>query len=173
MGLRASTTSLRRSLTRNSSSSGWDMCRISGRLWARVMCYADLILRLRTKAQRRSWKPKVTGCTKSQSDGAAHDGASNRGLRHNVASFVEIVQRGFDYHSEAYVTPNDLESVRKFLGNQPMSARPEDVITNVINQPNRSYSRVESNAASLMISNEWFTPAWKVRVNGINQPRCV
>ena len=88
----------------------------------------------------------------------------------NVASFVEIVQRGFDYHSEAYVTPNDLESVRKFLGNQPMSARPEDVITNVINQPNRSYSRVESNAASLMISNEWFTPAWKVRVNGINQP---
>ena len=87
----------------------------------------------------------------------------------NVASFVEIIQRGFDYHSEAYVTPHDLESVRKFLGNQPMSARPEDVITNVINQPNRSYSRVESNAASLLILNEWFTPAWKVRVNGVSQ----
>ena len=55
------------------------------------------------------------------------------------------------------------------LGNQPMSARPEDVITNVINQPNRSYSRVESNAASLLILNEWFTPAWKVRVNGVSQ----
>ena len=88
----------------------------------------------------------------------------------NVASFVEIIQRGFDYHSEAYVTPHDLESVRKFFGNQPMSARPEDVITNVINQPNRSYSRVESNAASLLILNEWFTPAWKVRVNGVSQP---
>jgi hypothetical protein len=89
----------------------------------------------------------------------------------NVASFVEIIQRGFDYHSEAYVTPRDLESVRKFLGNQPMSTRPEDVIiTNVINQPNRSYSRVESNAASLLILNEWFTPAWKVRVNGVSQP---
>ena len=87
----------------------------------------------------------------------------------NVASFVEIIQRGFDYHSEAYVTPHDLESVRKFFGNQPMSARPEDVITNVINQPNRSYSRVESNAASLLILNEWFTPAWKVRVNGVSQ----
>jgi hypothetical protein len=88
----------------------------------------------------------------------------------NVASFVEIVQKGFDYLSEAYVTPRDLESVRKFLGNQPMSARPEDVITNVINQPNRSYSRVESNAASLLILNEWFTPAWKVQVNGVSQP---
>jgi hypothetical protein len=87
----------------------------------------------------------------------------------NVAGFVEIIQRGFNYHSEAYVTPRDLESVRKFLGNQPMSARPEDVITNVINQPNRSYSRVESNAASLLILNEWFTPAWKVRVNGVSQ----
>src|SRR6266481_1550093 len=83
----------------------------------------------------------------------------------NVAGFVEIIQRGFDYHSEAYVTPRDLESVRKFLGNQPMSGRPEDVITKVINQPNRSYSRVESNAASLLILNEWFTPAWNVRVN--------
>ena len=88
----------------------------------------------------------------------------------NVASFVEIIQRGFDYRSEAYVTPHDLESVRQFFGNRPMSARPEDVITNVINQPNRSYSRVESNAASLLILNEWFTPAWKVRVNGVSQP---
>jgi hypothetical protein len=87
----------------------------------------------------------------------------------SVAGFVEIIQRGFNYHSEAYVTPRDLESVRKFLGNQPMSARPEDVITNVINQPNRSYSRVESNAASLLIFNEWFTPAWKVWVNGVSQ----
>jgi len=87
----------------------------------------------------------------------------------NVAGFVEIIQTGFNYHSEAYVTPRDLESVRKFLGNQPMSARPEDVITNVINQPNRSYSRVESNAASLLILNEWFTAAWKVRVNGVSQ----
>ena len=43
-------------------------------------------------------------------------------------------------------------------------------MTNVINQPNRSYSRVESNAASLLILNEWFTPAWKVRVNGVSQP---
>jgi hypothetical protein len=87
----------------------------------------------------------------------------------NVAGFVELIQRGFNYHSEAYVTPRDLESVRKFLGNQPMSARPEDVITKVINQPNRSYSRVESNAASLLILNEWFTPAWKVRINGVSQ----
>src|SRR4029077_4514217 len=87
----------------------------------------------------------------------------------NVASFVEIIQRGFDYHSEAYITPHDFENARKFLGNKPMSAPPEDVITNVSYQPNRSYSSVESNAASLLILKEWFTPAWKVRVNGVSQ----
>jgi hypothetical protein len=88
----------------------------------------------------------------------------------NVAGFLEVVQRGFDYLAEAYVTPHDLERVRQFFGNRPMLARPEDVIANVINQPNRSYSRVQSNAGSLLILNEWFTSAWKVRVNGINQP---
>ena len=91
------------------------------------------------------------------------------GAAPNVASFVEIIQRGFDYHSDAYVTPYDLENVRKVLGDQPISAQSEDAITNVINQPNRSYSRVESNAASLLILNEWFTPAWKLRVNGVSQ----
>jgi hypothetical protein len=88
----------------------------------------------------------------------------------NVAGFLEVVQRGFDYLAEAYVTPHDLERVRQFFGNRPMLVRPEDVIANVINQPNRSYSRVQSNAGSLLILNEWFTSAWKVRVNGINQP---
>jgi hypothetical protein len=92
------------------------------------------------------------------------------GAAPSVAGFVEIIQRGFDYQSEAYVTPHDLERVRKLFGNQPMSAQPGDVITNVINQPNRSYSRVASNAASLLILNEWFTPAWKVWVNGVRQP---
>ena len=92
------------------------------------------------------------------------------GAAPSVARLVEIIQRGFDYQSEAYVTPHDLERVRKLFGNQPMSAQPGDVITNVINQPNRSYSRVASNAASLLILNEWFTPAWKVWVNGVRQP---
>jgi uncharacterized membrane protein YfhO len=87
----------------------------------------------------------------------------------NVVSFIEIIKRGFDYDSEAYVTPHDLESVRQLFDNRPMSAPPEDVITNVSDQPNRSYSRVESNAASLLILNEWFTPAWKVWVNGVSQ----
>ena len=91
------------------------------------------------------------------------------GFATNVDSFVAIIQNGFDYFSEAYVMPDDVESVRRFLGDPRMSARSDDVITNVIDQPNRNYSKVESNSASLMILNEWFTPAWKVRVNGVSQ----
>ena len=91
------------------------------------------------------------------------------GFATNVDSFVAIIQNGFDYFSEAYVMPDDVESVRRFLGDRRMSARSDDVITNVIDQPNRNYSKVESNSASLLILNEWFTPAWKVRVNGVSQ----
>jgi uncharacterized membrane protein YfhO len=45
-----------------------------------------------------------------------------------------------------------------------------DHIKKIVDQPNRSYSAVESDSASLLILNEWFTPAWKARVNGKKQP---
>jgi uncharacterized membrane protein YfhO len=45
----------------------------------------------------------------------------------------------------------------------------QDRIVKTVDQPNRSYSTVESDSASLLILNEWFTPAWKARVNGKKQ----
>ena len=45
-----------------------------------------------------------------------------------------------------------------------------DRIDKVIDEPNRSYSTVESDSPSLLVLNEYFTPAWKARVNGKNQP---
>jgi uncharacterized membrane protein YfhO len=50
-----------------------------------------------------------------------------------------------------------------------MLSHPRDRITKIVDQANRSYSAVESDSASLLVLNEWFTPAWKVRVNGKNQ----
>ena len=40
----------------------------------------------------------------------------------------------------------------------------------IVDQPNRSYSITECASASLLVLNEWFTPSWKVRVNGKTQP---
>jgi len=49
-------------------------------------------------------------------------------------------------------------------------SRATSIELKIVDEPNRSYSTVESKSASLLILNEWFTPAWKVRVNGRNQP---
>ncbi len=50
-----------------------------------------------------------------------------------------------------------------------MLPHPQDRITKIVDQANRSYSAVESDSPSVLVLNEWFTPAWKVRVNGRNQ----
>ena len=60
--------------------------------------------------------------------------------------------------------------VKDFLRNSQMSPRAQDQLVRLVDQANRSYSEVESDSASLLILNEWFTRAWKVRVNGKNQP---
>ncbi len=87
----------------------------------------------------------------------------------NEPEFINTISKGFDYFSEAYVTPHDFESTQYFLGSAQMLPHPRDRITKIVDQANRSYSEVESDSTSLLVLNEWFTPAWKVRVNGRNQ----
>ena len=91
------------------------------------------------------------------------------GSADNEPEFINTIGKGFDYFSEAYVTPHDFELTRYFLDSAQMLPHPRDRITKIVDQPNRSYSAVESDSTSLLVLNEWFTPAWKVRVNGNNQ----
>jgi hypothetical protein len=84
--------------------------------------------------------------------------------------FINIIRRGFDYLSEAYVDREHLEAAQRFLGSSQMLPHAQDRIVKIADQANRSYSEVDSDSASLLILNEWFTPAWKVRVNGKKQP---
>jgi hypothetical protein len=88
------------------------------------------------------------------------------GRINNQAAFVQVIGKGFDYLSEAYVTPRDFKRVEVFLHNsQPLPPGKEHIFK-IADQPNRSYSAVQCDSASLLVLNEWFTPAWKVRVNG-------
>jgi len=91
------------------------------------------------------------------------------GSVNNECEFLNSIRKGFDYFSEAYVTPRDLESTQHLLGSAQMLSHPQDRITKIVDQANRSYSAVESVSASLLVLNEWFTPAWKVQVNGKKQ----
>jgi hypothetical protein len=88
------------------------------------------------------------------------------GFAKNETEFVNIIRKGFDYFSTAYVTAGEFETVQSFLGNSRSLAHPGDHIVKIVDQPNRSYSTVVSASPSLLVLNEWFMPAWKVRVNG-------
>jgi hypothetical protein len=92
------------------------------------------------------------------------------GATDNEREFIGIIRKGFDYFSEAYADREHLEAAERFLGSSQILPHPRDRITRVVDQTNRSYSAVESDSASLLVLNEWFTPAWKARVNGKNQP---
>jgi hypothetical protein len=92
------------------------------------------------------------------------------GYASSESEFIKTINRGFDYLSEAYVSDRKrFGKARQFLGNSQMLLHGQDRIVKTVDQPNRSYSTVESDSASLLILNEWFTPAWKARVNGKKQ----
>ncbi len=98
-------------------------------------------------------------------------------LLHRVADFAKSedeflnrISKGFDYLNEAYVDRERFEDTRRFLVSSQMFPHSQDRVVKIADQANRSYSVVESDSASLLVLNEWFTPAWKVRVNGRNQP---
>jgi hypothetical protein len=92
------------------------------------------------------------------------------GLTKDEGEFIKVIKNGFDYFSEAYVSATELDATRKFLGNSANLPHLRDRIINIVSQPNRSQSTVESDSRSLLVLNEWFTSAWKVRVNGKKHP---
>ncbi len=92
------------------------------------------------------------------------------GFTDNEREFIDRIRKGFDYFSEAYVDREHLEAAHRFLGSSQILPHPRDRITKIADQANRSCSAVESDSASLLVLNEWFTPAWKARVNGKHQP---
>lgn len=91
------------------------------------------------------------------------------GFASSESKFIKTINRGFDYLSEAYVNRKGFEKAQRFLGNSQMLSHAQDRIEKIVDQSNRSYSVVESDSPSLLILNEWFTPAWKARVNGKKQ----
>ncbi len=92
------------------------------------------------------------------------------GSTKDETQFTQIVRKGFDYLSMAYVNATELETVQRFLGGSGPLAHPGDRIRKIVDRPNRNSSIVQSDSASLLVLNEWFTPAWKARVNGKKQP---
>jgi hypothetical protein len=92
------------------------------------------------------------------------------GHTNSEAAFVRVIRNGFDYLSEAYVTSREFKRVQPFLQSPQRSPSAQDRILKIVDEPNRNYSITECASASLLVLNEWFTPSWKVRVNGKTQP---
>jgi len=87
----------------------------------------------------------------------------------NENDVLNTVRTGFDYCTESYVDCDHFSAAERFLNSSQIFPHVQDHIVTLVDQANRSYSEVESRSPSLLILNEWFTPAWKVRVNGKNQ----
>ncbi len=92
------------------------------------------------------------------------------GSANDEHDFTSLIRKGFDYFSEAYVTAADLNRARNFLGTSASRPHHRDRIASTVDQANRSFSTVDADSPSLLVLNEWFTPAWKVQVNGKKQP---
>jgi hypothetical protein len=92
------------------------------------------------------------------------------GFAKNETEFINIIRKGFDYFSTAYVIASEFGTVRSFLGKSQRLANSHERVVKIVDQPNRSYSTVECDSPSLLVLNEWFTPAWKARVNGKRRP---
>ena len=86
------------------------------------------------------------------------------------SDFRERISQGFDYFSEAYIDYRHFDAAQDFLGRSQRLPSSSDRVVKIVDQANRSYAEIESDSPSLLILNEWFTPAWKVRVNVKNQP---
>ena len=92
------------------------------------------------------------------------------GHTNSEGAFAGVIRNGFDYLSEAYVTSREFKRVQRFLQFPQRSPSAQDRILKIVDEPNRSYSITECASPSLLVLNEWFTPSWKVRVNGKSQP---
>jgi hypothetical protein len=92
------------------------------------------------------------------------------GFISDEGAFVQLIGKGFNYLLEAYVTSGDFKTVETFLHNSKPPRPGREHIFKLVDQPNRSYSTVRCDSAWLLVLNEWFTPAWKARVNGKKQP---
>jgi hypothetical protein len=77
--------------------------------------------------------------------------------------FIDVIRKGFDYFSAAYVSATEFKTVQRFLGGSGPLAHPGDRILKIVDQPARNSSIVQCDSASLLVLNEWFTPAWKAQ----------
>jgi hypothetical protein len=80
------------------------------------------------------------------------------------------IRKGFDYFAEAYLNHDDFQKAQGVLASSGKSLTTADRIDKIIDEPNRSYSTVQSDSASLLVLNEYFSRAWVARVNGKKQP---
>ncbi|HEV8618148.1 MAG TPA: hypothetical protein VGQ70_01520, partial [Candidatus Udaeobacter sp.] len=62
------------------------------------------------------------------------------GSAENERQFINIIRKGFDYFSEAYVTAADFDAAQNFLDGSRSSPHLSDHIKKIVDQANRSYS---------------------------------
>lgn len=81
--------------------------------------------------------------------------------------FIARAKSGFDFRQSLYAQQSDVVRLRDFLKSKTDTApASNDQVDIGGNSFNRVSVRSESSRPGILVLNEWFTPAWQVRVNG-------
>jgi hypothetical protein len=81
--------------------------------------------------------------------------------------FITEAGRGFDFLKSAYIQEKDVSRLEGFLSKVSMeTSAVNDRLYVIRSSINRVVAVVESSQPGVLILNEWFTPAWKAKVNG-------
>jgi hypothetical protein len=90
------------------------------------------------------------------------------GTLQNEDDMVSLTRRSFDFNKSVFCQERDLASLKTFL-NSADAVGAEDTLTPDKDEINKVSVHLRSSRPGLLILNEWFTPAWKVKVNGISK----
>lgn len=83
---------------------------------------------------------------------------------------VSAARRGFNFNQSVFCQKKDVESFRPFLGSSVSLPVIGDSLTRENDSVNKVAARIHSSRPGLVVLNEWFTPAWKAKVNGNSRP---
>lgn len=93
------------------------------------------------------------------------------GTYKDETEFIGWSRRSFDFNRSVFLGVEDAAGIKPFLrGNVSSNAAGNDVLNRKHDSVNCISAHVHASRPGFVVLNEWFSRAWKVRVNGTFQP---
>jgi hypothetical protein len=91
------------------------------------------------------------------------------GTYKDQAGFIGWARRRFDFNHGVFLRAGDAARLKPFLSSSE-SSDTGDMLYRKEDKMNKVTAQVQASRPGLVVLNEWFTQAWKAKVNGASQP---